>query len=269
MKQYFAYIRVSTKRQGEQGASLPEQRRAIEKYAHDNELSIIAWFEEQETAAKRGRPIFSRMLSQLEARAAAGVIIHKIDRSARNLKDWANLGDLIDAGVDVRFVYESIDLSTRGGRLSADIQAVVAADYIRNMRDEIRKGINGRLKDGIYPLPAPLGYLNTGGGKAKIIDPARGPLVRTAFGLYASGLYTMKALRDELNLRGLHHPRRQGTFGAILMERPPQSVLYRPHAPQGTKGNVPGQARAVSRKGGIRPRTTGRERQGRRARYDA
>jgi len=56
------------------------------------------------------------------------------------LRDWADLGELIDAGVEVHFATESLDLHTRGGRLSADIQAVVAADYIRNLREETRKG---------------------------------------------------------------------------------------------------------------------------------
>ena len=64
------------------------------------------------------------------------MIIHKIDRSARNLKDWADLGELIDQGIDVHFANESLDLHSRGGRLSADIQAVVAADYTC-IREEI------------------------------------------------------------------------------------------------------------------------------------
>jgi hypothetical protein len=41
----------------------------------------------------------------------------------------------------VHFANDSLDLNTRGGRLSADIQAVVAADYIRNLREEAKKGI--------------------------------------------------------------------------------------------------------------------------------
>jgi len=132
MDGYFAYIRVSTVKQGERGTSLDEQRSAIDAYALRNNLAIIAWFEEMETAAKQGRRQFTRMLGELQRGRARGVVIHKIDRSARNLKDWAQLGDLIDVGVDVRFAHESLDLTSRGGRLSADIQAVVAADFIRN-----------------------------------------------------------------------------------------------------------------------------------------
>src|SRR5256885_4852920 len=115
------------------------------------------------------------MLKLLQASKADGVIIHKIDRSARNLKDWANLGELIDRGVEVHFANESLDLQSRGGRLSADIQAVVAADYIRNLREETRKGFYGRLKQGILPLPAPAGYVDQGAGKPNMPDPARAP----------------------------------------------------------------------------------------------
>ncbi len=53
---------------------------------------------------------------------------------------------------EVHFANESLDLQSRGGRLSADIQAVVAADYIRNLREETRKGFYGRLKQGLCPM---------------------------------------------------------------------------------------------------------------------
>jgi len=96
------------------------------------------------------------MLRLLKHGKAAGVVIHKIDRGARNLKDWADLAELIDIGVEVHFANESLDLNTRGGRLSADIQAVVAADFIRNLREETKKGFYGRLKQGLYPICAPI-----------------------------------------------------------------------------------------------------------------
>ena len=149
MPKYYAYTRVSTLKQGATGVSLQEQHAAIAVYAERNHLQIIEWFEEQLTAAKKGRPLFNRMLKGLRRGDAVGVIIHKIDRGARNLKDWADLGELIDAGVSVHFANESLDMLSRGGRLSADIQAVVAADYVRNLREETKKGLYGRLKQGL------------------------------------------------------------------------------------------------------------------------
>jgi site-specific DNA recombinase len=205
MHQYFGYTRVSTAKQGEKGVSLQEQRDAITRYAGQFGLEVSRWFEEKETAAKRGRPVFTEMLRLLTRKQSRGVIIHKIDRSARNLRDWADLGEMIDAGIEVHFANESLDLHTRGGRLSADIQAVVASDYIRNLREETKKGFYGRLKQGLYPLGAPIGYLDQGKGKVKAIDPNKGPLVRQAFELYATGRFTLETLLDELQRRGLRN----------------------------------------------------------------
>src|SRR3984885_9695939 len=164
MRQFYGYIRVSTTKQGEQGVSLDQQRAAIEAYAQGHGFELIRWFEEQETAARRGRPVFGEMLRLLKSGRVAGVVIHKIDRSARNLRDWADLGELIDQGISVHFANEALDLNSRGGRLAADIQAIISADFIRNLREETKKGFYGRLKQRLLPRPAPLGYLNCGKG---------------------------------------------------------------------------------------------------------
>src|SRR5438876_10063276 len=193
MQGYIGYTRVSTTKQGE-GVSLEVQKEAISRYAERNQLQIGQWLEEMETAAKRGRPVFNQAMKLLRHGKHQGIILHKLDRGARNLKDWAEIGELSDQGVEVHFVNESLDLQSRGGRLSADIQAVVAADFIRNLRQETRKGFYGRIKQGLYPLPAPLGYLDTGKAKPKEPDPAKAPLVKKTFELYGSGRYNLDDL---------------------------------------------------------------------------
>ena len=223
MKQCFGYIRVSTAKQGRLSVSLPEQRDAILRYAQRNEINITSWFEERETAAKLGRPVFNRMLNLLRHGKAHGVVLHKIDRGARNLRDWADLAELTDVGLEIHFANESLDLHSRGGRLSADIQAVIAADYIRNLREECLKGFYGRLKQGIFPLQAPVGYLDKGGGKPKEPDPIHGPLVRKTFELYATGEYSLETLRKHITKLGLRN-RRGGEVSetglSILLNNP-------------------------------------------------
>lgn len=203
-KTCFAYTRVSTVKQGD-GVSLEAQREAITLFAQRNNLSITDWFEEKETAAKRGRPVFDAVVQSLQAGNASGLIVHKIDRSARNFSDWARIGELVDTGIDVHFAHESLDLRSRGGRLTADIQAVIAADYVRNLREETIKGIEGRLKQGLFPFGAPIGYLNTGPGQPKKPDPMRAPFVRQAFELYASQQFSLRGLVSELERRGLRN----------------------------------------------------------------
>jgi hypothetical protein len=147
---FLAYLRVSTPKQGE-GSSLLTQREAIARFANERHLEIVGWHEEKVSAARRGRPIFGEVLRLLSSGKADGLIVHKIDRSARNLKDWADLGELIDRGVPVYFAGDGVDMSSRSGRLAADIQAVVAADYIRNLSEEAKRGIRKRLVNEAFP----------------------------------------------------------------------------------------------------------------------
>jgi DNA invertase Pin-like site-specific DNA recombinase len=220
MNRYYAYVRVSTARQGEHGVSLIEQRAAIERYASQHRLAIAEWFEERETAAKTGRAEFGRLMRGLKRGVADGVILHKIDRGARNLRDWADIADLSDMGVDVRFTTETYDLRSRGGRLAADVQAVVAADYIRNLREETKKGMYGRLKQGFFPLRAPVGYLDCGSAKPKVPDPERAPFVKLAFELYSSGRFGLDELLEELTRRGFRNrngkPLRRNGLSVLL-----------------------------------------------------
>lgn len=88
MKRCFGYVRASTVKQGD-GVSLAAQRDAIEAFASRSQIEIVQWFEEKETAAKRGRPVFNRMVSELRRGKAQGLVIQKTDRSARNIADWA------------------------------------------------------------------------------------------------------------------------------------------------------------------------------------
>nr|SPS05225.1 protein of unknown function [Candidatus Nitrotoga fabula] len=104
LKNYVAYVRVSTTKQFIHGVSIAEQRRAITQYATLQQLNIIDWYEEIQSAARGRRPVFREMLKALK-RHHYGLIMHKIDRGARNLRDWADIGDLIDEGIDVRFTF--------------------------------------------------------------------------------------------------------------------------------------------------------------------
>lgn len=220
---YTAYLRVSTEKQGTTGVSLEEQRLAIELYAEKHALSITSWRTETRTAGKVGRPVFKDILHRLRRGEAAGVIIHRIDRGTRNLWDWAALSELLDLGVDVRFAHDDLDLHSRGGRLAADIQAVVAADFVRNIKEETRKGILGRLRQGFYPLPAPLGYLNNGGGKPKTPDPETAEHVKAMFRMYETGTETITTLQRYAYRIGLRNVR-----GEVISQSGVSRILRNP-----------------------------------------
>ncbi|WP_227287893.1 recombinase family protein, partial [Boseongicola sp. H5] len=151
MTQCFGYVRVSTLKQGD-GASLEAQKDAITGFASHQGLVIRDWFEELETAYKRGRPIFDDMMSQLKAGKAQGIIVHRWDRIARNFMDWASISEMADQGIKILCAGDNIDFDSRSGRLMADIQMVIAADHSRNLSIEVQKGQNQRLKQGYLDL---------------------------------------------------------------------------------------------------------------------
>lgn len=202
MKSCFGYVRVSTIKQGD-GVSLEAQKDAILEYAKRKNLAITEWWEEKETAAKQGRPIFNCMVSKLKRGDAKGLVIHKIDRSARNYHDWAIISDLADSGIEFHIATESFDFNTYGGRMAADFMAVVAANYVRNLKTEIRKGQLGQLKAGLLPWAAPVGYRNNGAAKLKTPDVIMAPKVERAFKLYASGTHSIRTLVVDMRKQGL------------------------------------------------------------------
>jgi len=80
--------------------------------------------------------------------------------------------------------------------------------------------MRGRYKQGLFPLPAPIGYLDRGSGQPKGIDPDKGPLVRRMFELYASGRYGHIQLAELMYDQGLRTKRGKrvdkSTFSWIL-----------------------------------------------------
>ena len=75
--------------------------------------------------------------------------------------------------------------------------------YIDNLSENIRRGQRQKVKSGIWPMVGPVGYLNDHASKTIYPDPQRGPLVRKAFELYATGEYTLERLTDTVNSLGL------------------------------------------------------------------
>src|SRR5262249_2904640 len=73
------------------------------------------------------------------------------------------------------------------------------------LKEETKKGFYGRLRQGIYPRPAPLGYRDRGKGLPKEIDPVQGPLVRKVFEWYATGNLGPEALAEKMHDLGLRN----------------------------------------------------------------
>ena len=223
------YARVSSREQEREGYSIAAQQELLRKYAEDNEFQILEEFVDVETAKKTGRVRFGEMLKFLKRRHASKpvVLVEKTDRLYRNLKDWVSLDE---TGVDVHLVKEGIvisDDSRSSERFVHGIKVLMAKNYVDNLSEEVRKGMNQKASEGYWPSSAPSGYINRReAGRSYIVpDPDRAILVRNLFELYDTGQWSVKRLglyAHEQGFRG----KRGGRIQAALVHTILRNPLY-------------------------------------------
>jgi DNA invertase Pin-like site-specific DNA recombinase len=210
------YVRVSsigqvnTDRDGE-GFSIAAQKDACIHKAEQLGADVLdIYVEAGESARTADRPKLQDMLQRLrDQRAADYVIVHKVDRLARNRGDDVEITLVIrQAGAQLISVTENID-ETPSGMLLHGIMSSIAEFYSQNLSNEIIKGTSKKAQRGAYPGLAPLGYKNvqdlSGGNELRWIevDAERAPHITWAFEAYASGDFTLRQLAEALDERGL------------------------------------------------------------------
>ena len=110
-------------------------------------------FEEKESAGSSNRPALQDMLSFV--REGDTVVVHSIDRLARNLMDLQSIiQELNDKGVTIRFLSESLSFSADGGCAFQTLQLQMLGAFAQFERTMIRKrqaeGIAKAKAKGVY-----------------------------------------------------------------------------------------------------------------------
>src|SRR4051812_7157515 len=110
------YVRVSSAGQmgrdgDDDGYSIPAQVAANERKASDLGAELVkAYIERAESARSDGRPVLQRMLKELPSMGVQHLIVHKVDRLARNRLDDAMLyHELRKMGITLVSATENID----------------------------------------------------------------------------------------------------------------------------------------------------------------
>lgn len=116
-----SYLRVSTKEQADregdpEGYSIPAQREANTRRAETLEASIVAEFVDRgESARSADRPQLQALLAYLVENQIDYVIVHKVDRLARNRVDDVEINLAIRAaGAALVSATENIDETPNG-----------------------------------------------------------------------------------------------------------------------------------------------------------
>src|SRR5437763_16047297 len=198
-RQAVIYARVSSKEQDKEGFSIPAQLKLLKEYAAANGLEVALEYVHVETAKQTGRAAFGEMVAYLKAHPSIRVmLVEKTDRLYRNLKDWVTVDEL---DVEIHLPKEGVVLS-RESRSSEKfmhgIKVLMAKNYIDNLSEEARKGMQEKAEQGIWPTKSPLGYRNVSGSDGKkmiAVDPEVAPIVSKLFEWYARGDLSLKDAR--------------------------------------------------------------------------
>ncbi len=200
---YFLYARKSTDEEDRQILSIEAQVTEVKDYAIKENLQIAQEFIESKSAKIPGRPIFNEMMSLLQKGKADAILSWHPDRLARNSLDGGKIIYLVDKGVieDLRFPTYRFD-NTAQGKFMLSIAFGQSKYYIDNLSENIKRGIRQKVRNGVYPSLAPVGYLNDPKSRNIVIDKDKAPLIRKIFELYATGDYTLDRLKDTVTSIG-------------------------------------------------------------------
>lgn len=199
------YFRVSHARDGMKAPEL--YQREIERYCRYRGLLIGELFSDIDFSAFRGaRPRPSLELLKRRRREFSAVIVPKLSRFGRSVKDLATLFDFFENdGVALVFLDIGLDTSTSQGRLLRNIMSSFA-EYESDVRaDYFRAAAENRAHRG---LPSggwmPYGYRRERNGYRIVSREAE--IVRGIFEAYAAG-ESMTAIARRLNAQGVPSPK--------------------------------------------------------------
>src|SRR5271156_4200639 len=122
------YVRVSTDRQAEQGVSREAQEAKIRAMATVQSADLLdVIVDVGESAKSLNRPGLQRLLDLINAGKVEAVIVAKLDRLTRSVKDLCGLLELFEKRkVALISVAESLDTGSAAGRLVITIMGAVS-----------------------------------------------------------------------------------------------------------------------------------------------
>lgn len=191
MKQLaYAYMRVSTQRQGRNGFGLSAQRTTVTQYAAANGLKIGKFYIEIETGTNNNRSELSKALRTCQANKGI-LLIAKLDRLSRNVKF---ISALMDSGTE----FVAVDYP-QADRLLLHILAAIAEYEARMIRDRTRVALQERkCRGGAFGVE----------GRAAVAkqyqQSSRSFLIKMKIHLLRlknEGITTVRAVTEELNRR--------------------------------------------------------------------
>lgn len=208
----FLYKRVSTDEQS-LGFSLRDQDIRLNEFCFRAGDEVVGSYEDDYTGKTFNRPDFNRMMADLSTKRPDRIYFVKWTRFSRDTTDGLAMIRLLKKkGVQVNAIDEWIDWSATHAKLMAAM-FIASGEVDNDMRsDATARGMRRANKEGRYICSAPYGYNNQRDSLDKPIivpDEFKAPLVKKAFELMGTGLYSQEQVRKIVNDQGLKFSKTQ------------------------------------------------------------
>ena len=143
-----AYCRVSTNNQ-KNDSQIAEIKKWLAAHGYDQ--SQVVWFVDKESGKTLKRPQFEKMQAAIFAGEIKTVVVWKLDRISRRLKDGiVLLCDWCNNGVRVVSITQQIDLTGAVGRMIAAVMLGLAEIELEYRQERQAAGIAVAKKKGVY-----------------------------------------------------------------------------------------------------------------------
>lgn len=201
---YFIYCRKSTEAEDRQVLSLDSQEKELLTLAKNLNINISKTYRESMSAKAPGRPIFEKMLKDIEKIGESCLITWKLDRLARNAFDGGKLSWLMDRKLISEIITpEKTFHNTGDDKFMMSLDFGMAKKYVDDLSTNVKRGNRAKLEKGGWPGVAPFGYKNDKAEKTIVLDPVRANHIKNLFELFATGGYSLKDLTEKLYQDGL------------------------------------------------------------------
>ena len=203
MQKFFLYARKSTDVEDKQVLSIEAQLTELREYAKREAIEISAEFVEKQSAKVPGRPIFNKLLGDIE-KFGGSILAWHPDRLARNSVDGGKVIYLLDTGklASLKFPTFWCD-STSQGKFMLNMAFGQSKYYVDSLSENTKRGLRQKVRNGDYPSQAPVGYINDSRTKSIVVDKKKSRVIRLAFEKYVKGGQRLEDIANFLAKNGI------------------------------------------------------------------